>query len=88
MRLSDGELKLKLHDLAIKESVPTTSRLEKLKWQPKQKGRLFIPLCRMMFFSVVRAYLKNDVFQLATHFMSDGGEWFLLCRTPIQPWPH
>ena len=72
VRLSDGELKVKLHDLAIKESVPTASRLEKLKWQPKQKGRLFIPLCRMMPLPVVRPYLKNDVSQLATHFMSDG----------------
>jgi hypothetical protein len=32
VRLSDVELKLKLHDIAIKESVPTASRLEKLKW--------------------------------------------------------
>ena len=31
VRLSDVELKLKLHDLAIKEIVPTASRLEKLK---------------------------------------------------------
>jgi hypothetical protein len=65
-------LKLKLHELAIKESVPTASRLEKLKWQPKQKGRLFIPLCRMLPLPIVRPYLKNDVSQLATHFMSDG----------------
>ena len=72
VRLSDSELKLKLHDLAIKESVPTASRLEKLKWQPKQKGRLCIPLCRMMPLSVVRPFLKNDVSQLATHFMMDG----------------
>ena len=71
-RLTDVELKLKLHDLAIKESVPTASRLEKLKWQPKQKGCLFIPLCWMMSLPVVRSYLKNDVSQLAIHFMSDG----------------
>ena len=66
------ELKLKLHDLAIRESVSTASRLEKLKWQPKQKGRLFIPLCRMLPLPVVRPFLKNDVSQLATHFMNDG----------------
>ena len=72
MCLTDVELKLKLHDLAIKESVPTASRLEKLKWQPKQKGCLFIPLCRMMRLPVVRSFFKNDVSQLATHFMSDG----------------
>ena len=72
VRLSDVELKLKLHDLAIKESVPTTSRLEKLKWQPKQKGCFFIPLCRMMPLPVVRPSLKNDVSLLATHFMTDG----------------
>ena len=65
-------MKLKLHDLAIKESVPTSSRLDKLKWKPKQKGRLFIPLCRMMPLPVVRPYLKNDVSQLAIHFMIDG----------------
>jgi hypothetical protein len=34
VRLTNVELKLKLHDLAIKESDPTASRLEKLKWQP------------------------------------------------------
>ena len=70
--LTDSELKVKLHDLAIKESVPTASRLDKLKWQPKQKGRLFIPLCRMLPLPVVRPSLKNDVSQLATHFMIDG----------------
>ena len=72
VRLTNVELKLKLHDLEIKESVPTASHLEKLKRQPKQKGRLFIPLCRMMPLPVVRPYLKNDVSQLATHFMTDG----------------
>ena len=85
VRLTDSELKLKLHDLAIKESVPTASRLEKLKWQPKQKGRLFIPLCRMMPLLVVRPYLKNDVSQLATHFMIDGymegnGFFYVACK--------
>jgi hypothetical protein len=72
VRHTDAELKLKLHDLAIKESVPTASRLEKLKWQLKHKGRLFIPLCRMLPLHVVRPYLKNDVSQLGTHFMTDG----------------
>ena len=70
--LTDSELKIKLHDLAIKESVPTASHLDKLKWQPKNKGRLFIPLCRMMSLPVVRPSLNNDVSQLATHFMIDG----------------
>ena len=70
--LTDTELKLKLHDLAIKESVPTASRLYKLKWQPKHKGRIFIPLCRMIHLPVVRPFLKNDVSQLATYFMIDG----------------
>jgi hypothetical protein len=65
-------LKVKLHDLDIKESVPTASRLEKLKWQPKEKGRLFIPLCRLLPLPVVRPFLKNNVSQLATHFMTDG----------------
>ena len=31
VRLTDAELRLKLHDLAIKESVPIASCLEKLK---------------------------------------------------------
>ena len=31
VRLTDAGLKIKLHDLAIKESVPTASRLDKLK---------------------------------------------------------
>ena len=31
--LTDYELKIKLQDLAIKESVPTPTRLEKLKWE-------------------------------------------------------
>ena len=65
-------MKLKLHDLAIKKSVPTFSCLEKLKWQPKQKGSIFIPLCRMMLLPVVRPFVKNNVSQLATHFMIDG----------------
>ena len=72
IHLTDAELKIKLHDLVIKESVPTASRLDKLKWKPKQKGRLFIPLCRMLPLPVVRPYLKNDVSQLGTHFMMDG----------------
>ena len=38
----------------------------------KKKGRLFIPLCRMLPLPVVRPFLKNDVSQLAAHFMTDG----------------
>jgi hypothetical protein len=68
----DAELKLKLHDLAIKESVQTSSHLGKLEWQSKQKGRLFIPLCYMMSLLAVRPFVKNNVSQLATYFITDG----------------
>ena len=58
--------------MVAKETVNTASRLEQLKWEPKAKGRLFIPLCRMISLPVVRPYLKNDVSQLASHFTSCG----------------
>ena len=95
VRLTDVELKLKLHDLAIKDNIPRASHLERIKWQPKQKGHLFIPLCRMMSLSVVRPYLKNDMSQLAIHFMTDGymegygffmWHWKITMGTPMM-WP-
>ena len=90
VRISNVELKRKLHDLAIKESVPTSLSLEKLKWQPKQKGRLFIPLCRMLPLPVVRPFLKNDVSQFNSFYVGwlHGGVWFFLCCARRQPWAH
>jgi len=70
--LTEMEVKLKLHDLVGNASVNTASRLEELKWQPSAKGRLNIPLCRMMSLPVVRPFLKNDVLTLASHFTKCG----------------
>ena len=58
--------------LVSKETVNTASRFERLKWQPRSKGRLHIPLCRMISLPVVRPYLKNDVLNLASHFTKCG----------------
>lgn len=65
-------MKAKLHDLMEKEIPNTASRLDQLKWEPRTKGRLFIPLCRMISLPVVRPYLKTDVSQLASFFVKTG----------------
>ncbi|KAG0594988.1 hypothetical protein M758_UG129100 [Ceratodon purpureus] len=55
-------------ELVSKETINIASRLERFKWQPGSKGRLHIPLCRMISLHVVRPYVKNDVLNLASHF--------------------
>lgn len=70
--LSKDEVHKKLDDLVSREIVNTASRLETLKWQPRTKCKMLIPLCRMISLPVVRPYLKNDVLTLASHFMKCG----------------
>jgi hypothetical protein len=66
-------LKLKLPDLTINKGECSNSVSSwEAKMTPKLKGRLFIPLCRMMPLLVVRPYVKNGVSQLATYFITDG----------------
>lgn len=64
-----SEVNKKLDDLFSKETVNIASALEKLKWQPRTKCKTFIPICRMISLPVVKPYLKNDVLNLALHFM-------------------
>jgi hypothetical protein len=69
--LSVNELELAIHGI-LKECVNTTSRLEKLRFQPRRKSKINIPLCRMVPFPVVRPFLKDDVMNLAAHFVACG----------------
>lgn len=70
--LSEDQLELQLHAFLKKESVNTSSRLERLRYQPRAKSKLNIPLCRMVPLPVVRHFLKNDVMNLAAHFVACG----------------
>jgi hypothetical protein len=70
--LSEREVELEIHGILKKESVNITSRLEKLRFKPRSKSKINIPLCRMISLPVVRPFLKNDVMNLAAHFVACG----------------
>jgi hypothetical protein len=52
--------------------VNTTSRLEKLRFQPRRKSKINIPLCRMVPLPIVCPFLKNDIMDLTAHFVVCG----------------
>jgi hypothetical protein len=69
--LSENELELAIHCI-LKECMNTTSRLEKLRFQPRRKSKINIPLRRIVPLPVVRPILKNDVMNLVAHFVACG----------------
>ena len=70
--LTRSEVNLKLHDLVGAATGNTATRLDALKWEPKSKCRLSIPLCRMISLPVVCPYLKSNVSSLGSYFISSG----------------
>jgi hypothetical protein len=70
--LLQHELELAIHGILKKECVNTTSRLEKLRFQVWRKSKINIPLCRMVALPVECPFLKNDVMNLAAHFVACG----------------
>ena len=71
--LTEEEVESEIHSILKKESSNTHSLLDKLVFQPKEKSRLRIPLCRMISLPIVRCSLQSDVRQLASHFVQ--GYW-------------
>jgi hypothetical protein len=65
-------VELAIHGLLKKESVNTTSRLEKLRFQPHPKSKINIPLYKMVSLPILCPFLKNDVMNLAAHFVACG----------------
>ena len=63
--ISRSEVECQIHDILKRETGNSSSRLEKLRFQPRNKSKLNIPLCRMVSLPIVRPYLKNDVMSLA-----------------------
>jgi hypothetical protein len=55
-----------------KRNCDTSSCLEHLRYQPKAKSKINIPLCRMISLPVVRPCLENDVMNLAVYFVTCG----------------
>jgi hypothetical protein len=47
-RLSETEVELAIHGFLKKESVNSISRFEKLRFQPRQKSKINIPLSKMV----------------------------------------
>jgi hypothetical protein len=70
--LSQHEIDSRLRGLLKKEQVNCATRLEKMRFQPRAKSKINIPLCRMISLPTVRPFLKNDVLNLASHFVSYG----------------
>ena len=70
--LSERQLETEIHSILKNETVNTASRFEKLRFHPKRKSKINIPLCMMVSLPVVRLFLKNDVMNLASHFVSCG----------------
>lgn len=70
--LSERAVHYRLNNYLLSETPNTRSRLERLRFQPRQKSKIFIPLCRMICLPVVRPFLRNDVMKLASHFHKNG----------------
>ena len=70
--LSEDHLELQLHALLKIETVNTSSRLERLRYQPRKTSKVNILLCRMVRLPVIRYFLKNDVMNPAAHFVACG----------------
>jgi hypothetical protein len=70
--LSEREVELEIHGILKKVNMNTTSRLEKLRFKPRSKSKINIPLYRMISLLVVRPFLKNDVMDLAAYFVACG----------------
>lgn len=58
--------------LISKETINFVLCLEKMRYKPRTKSKLQIPLCRMISLPIVRPYLKNDVMNLGSHFLNNG----------------
>lgn len=70
--LTEMEVKDELDVLVEKESFNTFSRIESLRFKPKTKSRLNIPLCRLIGLAAVRPAMKNDILQLQGQFVNGG----------------
>ena len=70
--LSAEELGKEMDDLLLKELVSTSAVLDGLRFKPKSKSKISIPLCRMISLPVVRPFLKNDVMGIGQDFVRDG----------------
>lgn len=70
--LTAKEIEAALDNEVQKESINTVSRLEGVRFKPKEKSRFNIPLCRLKGLTDVRPAMRNDIANLQRHF-SNGG---------------
>jgi hypothetical protein len=70
--LTQQEIDTRLRGLLKKEQVNCYSHLERMRFQPRAKSKISIPLYRMINLPIVWPFLKNDVLNLAFHFVSYG----------------
>jgi hypothetical protein len=68
----ESEVDCEIHGILKKESVNTTSLLEKLRFQPQRKSKITILLCMMVLLPIVRIFLKNNIMNLNAHFVACG----------------
>ena len=73
--LSKDQLELQLHAFCKKKTVNTSSRLERLRYQPRAKSIFNIPLCRMFLLPIVWFSL-NDVVKKNLHYPLSTGLLF------------
>ena len=55
------DVRYKLHTMVSIEIPNSKSKIEGLRFQSKNKSKIFNPLCRMVCLPVVRPFFKNDV---------------------------
>lgn len=72
VEMSAEELGKEMDAQIAKESVNTNVVLDRLRFKPRNKSKLNIPLCRMKPLAAVRTHLRNDVMALGSHFISTG----------------
>ena len=61
-----------MNTMISKESVNIATCLKSMRFKPNSKSKFDIPFYRMISLQAVRPYLKNDVMNLASHFLTNG----------------
>jgi hypothetical protein len=54
--LTEDQLELQMHGLLKNKTMNTSSRLDHLRYQPKAKSKINIPLCCMISLLIVRPF--------------------------------
>jgi hypothetical protein len=72
MPISRDEVDGAMTKVVEKEMVNTRSRLMSCRFQPMEKSKIYIPMCRLVGLQAVRPALAKDIYELGSHFIKVG----------------